>query len=145
MKFEEIFKRLDADMGAFILNIRQMQNPKRVIIDISPNDLLSVGHYFLDVLGMRLITATATQLHNQFEILYHFSHDREGLIFNIRVLLPENNPVIESLANITDAANWIEREMHELYGINFLHHPEQTPLLSEGNWGEDDFPFRNKS
>jgi len=79
-----------------------------------------------------------------FEIYYHFSKDEIGFILNVHVILPEDKPEIESLANNFVAANWIEREMHELFGINFLNHPNPDKLISEGNWAEGVYPYRNK-
>jgi len=34
--------------------------------------------------------------------------------------------------------------MHELLGINFLNHPNQEKLLSEGNWAEGVYPLRKE-
>jgi NADH-quinone oxidoreductase subunit C len=79
---------------------------------------------------------------NGFEIHYHFSKDSNGLILNIHVILDRDNPQIESLSNMFNASNWIEREMHELFGINFLNHPNLEKLLSEGNWAEGVYPLR---
>ena len=55
---------------------------------------------------------------------------------NIHVILEVDNPRIESLSNMFNAANWIEREMHELLGIDFIDHPEPGEAISEGNWAE---------
>jgi len=41
-----------------------------------------------------------------------------------------------------NASNWIEREMHELFGIDFINHPNQEKLISEGNWAEGVYPYR---
>ena len=67
-----------------------------------------------------------------------------GLILNIHVILDRDNPQIESLSNMFNASNWIEREMHELFGINFLNHPNQEKLISEGNWAEGVYPYRKE-
>jgi Ni,Fe-hydrogenase III component G len=34
--------------------------------------------------------------------------------------------------------------MHELFGINFLNHPNQDKLISEGNWAEGVYPYRKE-
>jgi NADH-quinone oxidoreductase subunit C len=70
--------------------------------------------------------------------------DKTGLVLNIHVVLDNENPQIESLSNMFNASNWIEREMHELFGINFLNHPNQEKLISEGNWAEGVYPYRKK-
>jgi NADH-quinone oxidoreductase subunit C len=94
--------------------------------------------------GFRFIIASALHTKRGFEIHYHFSEDATGLILNIHVILDKINPQIESLSNMFNASNWIEREMHELLGINFLNHPNQDKLISEGNWAEGVYPLRKE-
>lgn len=40
---------------------------------------------------------------------------------------------VPSIAKIIEGANWIEREIHELFGVEFIKHPELKPLLTENN------------
>ena len=117
---------------------------KRVTIDINPDSLLSFADYLLHKVEFRFIIASALHTKQGFEIYYHFSRDDIGLILNLHVILDKEEPEIESLANMLEAANWIEREMHELFGINFLNHPNLEKLLSEGNWAEGVYPYRKE-
>ena len=120
------------------------KSKKRVTIDISPDSLLSMADYLLKKNEFRFIIASALHTKQGFEIYYHFSRDDIGLILNLHVILDKEEPEIESLANMLEAANWIEREMHELFGINFLNHPNLEKLLSEGNWAEGVYPYRKE-
>jgi NADH-quinone oxidoreductase subunit C len=119
-----------------------IKNQKRVIITINPHSVTKVAEYLFIKEGFRFIIATALQTKKGFEIYYHFSKDEIGLVLNIHVLLDYDKAEIESLSNIFNASNWIEREMHELFGINFLNHPNQEKLISEGNWAEGVYPMR---
>jgi NADH-quinone oxidoreductase subunit C len=120
------------------------KNERRMIITIRSESIIRVAHYLYKTAGFRFIIASALQTKRGFEIHYHFSKDDVGLILNIHVVLDKNNPQIESLSNMFNASNWIEREMHELFGINFLNHPNLEKLLSEGNWAEGVYPFRKE-
>jgi len=111
-----------------------VKNEKRIIITIKPESILKVAEYLYKTAGFRFIIASAVHTRRGFEIHYHFSMDESGLILNVHVILSSENPQIESLSNMFSASNWIEREMHELFGINFLNHPNQEKLISEGNW-----------
>lgn len=114
----------------------------RILVDIDRNVILDLAAYLHGDLHLRFIIASALHTKAGFEILYHFSDDRSGNIANIRVVLPHENPEIESLTQCFVAANWIEREIHELFGITFLNHPNPDKLLSEGNWAEGIYPYR---
>jgi NADH-quinone oxidoreductase subunit C len=120
------------------------KNQKRVIITINPGLIIKVADFLYRKEGFRFIIASALHTKKGYEIHYHFSKDSLGLILNIHVILDKDNPEIESLSNMFNASNWIEREMHELFGINFLNHPNQEKLISEGNWAEGVYPLRKE-
>jgi NADH-quinone oxidoreductase subunit C len=130
----------------FISDIYEIvvKNGKRIIITVNPLSIVSVATYLFKTEGFRFIIASALHTRRGFEIHYHFSKDTAGLILNIHVVLQMNKPEIESLSNLFNASNWIEREMHELFGINFLNHPNQEKLISEGNWAEGVYPMRKE-
>jgi NADH-quinone oxidoreductase subunit C len=143
MDTELIIEKFKENFNSDILEIIT-KNQKRMIITIRPDSIINVANYLYKTAGFRFIIASALQTKRGFEIHYHFSKDAVGLILNIHVILDKDNPQIESLSNMFNASNWIEREMHELLGINFLNHPNQEKLLSEGNWAEGVYPLRKE-
>ena len=138
-----IIENLTENFASDILEIT-VKNEKRIIISIGPDSILKVADYLFHKEGFRFIIATALQSKTGFEIYYHFSKDTSGLVLNLHVVLDKEFPQIESLSNMFNASNWIEREMHELFGINFSGHPNQEKLISEGNWAEGVYPMRKE-
>jgi Ni,Fe-hydrogenase III component G len=122
----------------------QVLKKNRVMVDIKPTAIISMAEHLYKEINFRFIIASAFHTKKGFEILYHFSDDSEGTIINIHVVLPQEKPEIDSLANMFSGANWIEREMHEILGITFRNHPEPEKLLSDGNWAEGVYPYRKK-
>jgi Ni,Fe-hydrogenase III component G len=143
MDSEAIIELFKLRFRSDILEVKK-KNERRIIITINPDVILDVSEYLYKSAGFRFIIASAIHSKKGFEIHYHFSKDSVGLILNIHVVLDKNNPQIESLSNMFNASNWIEREMHELFGINFLNHPNQEKLISEGNWAEGVYPMRKE-
>jgi NADH-quinone oxidoreductase subunit C len=143
MDTELVIEKLRENFGAGITEV-VTKSPSRVIVSIKPDLILKVGEHLYKTAGFRFIIASALHTKRGFEIHYHFSMDKTGLVLNIHVVLDNENPQIESLSNMFNASNWIEREMHELFGINFLNHPNQEKLISEGNWAEGVYPYRKK-
>lgn len=142
MNTEEIIGDIKLRFGKKILGSK-IKNNKRVTISIEPDILTDIAGYLFNNMGYRFIIASALYNKKSFEIYYHFSYDSTGLILNLHVDLEVDKPEIQSLSNMFNASNWIEREMHELFGINFLNHPNQEKLISEGNWAEGVYPFRD--
>jgi Ni,Fe-hydrogenase III component G len=143
MDKELIIEELKRSFKSDILEIVE-KNPRRAIVTIKPGSILNVAAWLYKERGFRFIIATALHTKRGFEIHYHFSKDSTGLILNIHIILNKDHPEIESLSNMFSASNWIEREMHELFGINFLNHPNQDKLISEGNWAEGVYPYRKE-
>ncbi len=141
MRTEELTGTLKSAFEKGLLNIGQLKK-RRLIVHIMPEVLVSVARFMHKHLHFRFIIASAMHTKKGIEILYHFSDDSSGNIINLQVVLDENNPEVESLTGVFVAADWIEREMHEIMGINFLNHPNLEKLLSEGNWAEGVYPYR---
>jgi NADH-quinone oxidoreductase subunit C len=58
----------------------------------------------------------------------------------IKVTVTRNKPEVESLCSIWRTANWHEREVFDLFGINFLNHPDLRRILLPADW--DGHPMR---
>lgn len=143
METDTIISKLTEKFSSDTVEIRLVKD-RRAIVTVNPTALPAIaGHLYLDE-GYRFIIASALHTRRGFEIYYHFSLDSKGLVLSLHVILDSEKPRIESLSNMFSASNWIEREMHELFGIDFLHHPNQEKLLSEGNWAEGVYPYRKE-
>jgi Ni,Fe-hydrogenase III component G len=136
-------EQVKQEFKADILEIAE-KNQRRAILTIRPESLLTIAGYLYKTAGFRFIIASALHTRRGFEIHYHFSNDPSGLILNLHVILDSEDPRVESMSNMFNASNWIEREMHELFGITFLNHPNPDKLISEGNWAEGVYPYRKE-
>jgi len=124
------------------IDLVDVKSPIRATITIKPEKITEIAGFLFRRLDLRFIIASAMETDEGIEILYHFSLDASGLVINLRVVLDRKKPVIDSLTVLFEAANWIEREMYELFGINFLNHPNLKKLISDGNWAEGVYPYR---
>lgn len=70
---------------------------------------------------------------NRIGILYAFANEEGDLRF-LRTEIDRVEPEIDSLTPIFNSSYWHEQEMHELFGINFREHPDQSYLLLRDDW-----------
>jgi len=141
MKREDILKDLKQRFKGDIIDLFDKTN-KRVYIEIKPQSLVEVANYIFCDLGARFNIASGVDTRYHIEILYHFTIEDINLLISLRVKLPKSSPEIDSLAPSIEAANWIEREMHEILGINFKNHPDLRKLLLPDTWPEGVYPLR---
>ena len=119
-------------------------SPRRFYITIAPGDLKDAVRLLFKDYGFRFSIATGTDTPASIEITYHFSCDRTGEFFSLRVHLEDkDNPEIDSISGILTGAQWIEREIYELLGVNFKGHPDLRRLLLSDDWPQGVYPLRN--
>jgi NADH-quinone oxidoreductase subunit C len=58
----------------------------------------------------------------------------------LRVWLGGDDPVVDSLVPVWPGANWLEREIFDLFGIRFLGHPDLRRILLPDDW--EGYPLR---
>ena len=76
------------------------------------------------------------------ELLYHFSIDRDGTVVSVRTTLAKPFPKIDSLTPHYPAADFIEREIFDFLGVEFVGHPDPRKLLSSPDRPPDFHPMR---
>lgn len=71
----------------------------------------------------------------EFEVVYHLYSYRHGHTVALKVRCPYEDPHVPTVSHLWQAANWHERETHEMFGIFFDGHPDLRPLLTEEGLG----------
>ena len=141
---ENIVDIIKEKLGDKLSNLTQ-PSLRRIYAQADPQDIVAIAKTLFWDLGLRFSTATAAQIENGFEILYHFSFDKTGQMVTVRTLLKDkDHPETDSLSTTFKAAEWIEREMHEILGIHFRNHPNLAHLLLVDDWPEGEYPLRKE-
>lgn len=79
-------------------------------------------------------------LEPRFELNYHLVSIPQRQRVRLRVRLPGDDPVVDSLVPVWPGANWLEREIFDLFGIRFNEHPDLRRILLPEDW--EGYPLR---
>ena len=85
---------------------------------------------------------------SRFEMVYHLYSLSRNRRLRIKASLPADNPVVDSLAGLWKNADWLEREVFDMFGVAFMGHPDlRRILLYEGFEGHPlrkSYPWRKE-
>ena len=76
----------------------------------------------------------------RFELNYHLVSIPRREKVRLKVKLSGNDPVVDSLVPVWPGANWLEREIFDLFGIRFSGHPDLRRILLPDDW--EGYPLR---
>jgi len=142
MNIDEALKNITDRFGSRILIVSR-RSAKRAYMDIYPKDVVDVVRYIFKDMAFRFNIASAVDDFDGLEIIYHFSHDAANFVISVRALLKDkNDPHIDTITEVTRSAWWIEREIHELFGIEFDGNKDLRPLLLPDDWPSGVYPLR---
>jgi NADH-quinone oxidoreductase subunit C len=76
----------------------------------------------------------------QFAVVYHLLSLANNQRLRLRVMLEPDQPIVDSVVAVWNAAVWFEREAFDLFGILFSGHPDLRRILTD--YGFVGHPFR---
>jgi NADH-quinone oxidoreductase subunit C len=79
-------------------------------------------------------------LEPRFELNYHLVSIPKRNRLRLRVRLSGDDAVVDSLVPVWPGANWMEREIFDLFGIQFTGHPDLRRILLPDDW--EGYPLR---
>ncbi|HYK88736.1 MAG TPA: NADH-quinone oxidoreductase subunit C [Acidobacteriota bacterium] len=84
----------------------------------------------------------------RFDIVYHLLSIPFKRRLRIKVRIADGEPVVESLTPLWGAADWLEREVWDMYGVRFAGHPDLRRILLyeefQGHPLRKDYPIRKR-
>ena len=148
----ELLKKLEKKINSELntkINSSKIKNDQ-IYLNIDSNDITDVILFLKNNENTnfkQLIDITAVDYpenEKRFKLVYLLlSHE-----FNVRILIDcfiNENEIPPSLTKIYPSANWMEREVFDMYGISFKDHPDLRRILTDYNFKgyplRKDFPL----
>ena len=82
------------------------------------------------------------QQEKELAVVYHLHNLEDNVRIRFKVFTGVNSPDVFTATKIFEAANWMERETYDFYGVNFMGHPNLKRILNVDEM--DYFPMRKE-
>jgi Ni,Fe-hydrogenase III component G len=140
--------RIPADLS---LNLQkggiklEMSREDMLIASVPKENLVSAVQYVRDDLGGRFITSVGADMRAingfyQVSQLFAFDEDKTFLVLYSDV--DPIDPTIPTITGLIPGANWAEREVRDLIGVEPLGHPDARRLVLPDDWPNNLYPLR---
>ena len=108
---------------------------------------LKVMQYLFDELGFNFLTDLCgvnypDNKDAELVVVYHLHNFVENIRLRLSVAVPMAKPDVFTTSKLFEAANWMERETYDFFGINFIGHPNLKRILNVEEM--DYFPMRKE-
>lgn len=68
-------------------------------------------------------------------VIYHLHNLKENFRIRLKAFMPREEAEVETLTDLWAAANWMERETFDFYGVKFKGHPDLRIILNDPDMG----------
>jgi len=117
-------------------------------ISVDPQEIVEVCRSLKDdprTNFKTLLCMAAVDYKEYIQMVYFLLSMEKEYTLAVKVDLPYDSPKLPTISGVWRAADWYEREAHDLFGVEFEGHPDPSPLLLyegfEGYPGRKEFPF----
>ena len=147
MSLEKTLSQIKGSFSDYVLGLTEYAGEQ--IIHIKGPGVIDVLKTFKDA-GFNFL-ADLTAIDNltlggfeRFAVVYHLLSHGSAERVTIKAYVPEDNPVLPSIESLWKTADWQEREVFDLFGIEFEGHPNLTRIMNpddyEGHPLRKDYP-----
>lgn len=103
-------------------------------------DLMQALHNMPDLSMDYMFCLTCVDWKTHLTMVYHLESTQHGHSVVVKSQLDRSNPEIETMCDIWRTAELLEREVFDLFGVRFIHHPDLRRLLLTDEW--EGWPLR---
>ncbi len=135
---QELIKNFD-----FLDGKIRVPRERRIFIDDVPvNKFEEVLEFLKNKIYFNMLcTITGLDDGNTMGIIYHLAN-KEGIVINIKIRVPKDKPKIKTIIEYFPSAEFYERELVDLFGIEVEGLPEGTRYPLPDDWPDGQYPLR---
>lgn len=135
MEKEEI-KRIILE--SFPSGVSEIENGDESAFTVEKDKIAKLSSFLKGADTLRfdsLMCLTAVDgMEDGFGLVYHLFSMQKRHKLTLKVRVDRGNPAVESVSSVWKTADWLEREVFDMFGIKFLNHPDLKRILLPDEW-----------
>jgi NADH-quinone oxidoreductase subunit C len=143
MNKEEAKKRIAEKFGDKVKIAERSE--KRVYIYAENDIWVDLASFLFNDLDARFDTGVGVDDRDGVEVMFFFPMDREHYYITIKTFARKPGPELDSISPVIPGAKWIEREIFEMFEVNFRNHPDLRPVLRSDTRPADFYPHKREN
>ncbi len=128
--------KLRERFSAEIVDVKEFRG--EVTVTVKKENVVEICNYLKANLGYNLLTdVTAVDYLGKtprFMVVYNMYSISAKDRLRLKAQVEESDAVIDSVSGVWSTANWLEREVFDLFGIKFAGHPDLRRILMTDDW-----------
>jgi Ni,Fe-hydrogenase III large subunit/Ni,Fe-hydrogenase III component G len=136
--------QLKEKFGSQILRA-DFPNESRLYVYVEPQVLKAVCRYVFRDLDARYVISIGADdrpFSGDFLVFHDFAFDKDKILCSIITHASATDPKVDSISDIVPAANWAEREIRDMFGVEPVGHPYPKRLVLPDGWPDNLHPLR---
>ncbi len=119
------------------------KQPRRVFVQVRPDSIREVVKYMMEHHNMwQMSTLSGRDLGDDLQACYHFFLNDKKVAITFRLDVPRSRPEYPSITDLFPAAEFVENEIREMFGIVPVGHPNPRRCELPENWPDGEYPLR---
>jgi NADH-quinone oxidoreductase subunit C len=138
MTGEQIVQRLRDRLGGAIVDTQEFRGDTTAVVE--PSTLVEALRFcrdepnlafdmLTDLTAVDYLKFPGREDGPRFEVVYQLYSLAHNHRLRIKVRVDEDDPVVPSVVGLWPIANWLEREVWDMFGVRFAGHPDPRRLL----------------
>lgn len=143
MQTKDIYNKLKGKFGEQIIELVEFETGSDSFINVNPNSIKDIAMFLRDNNELQfdyLSMLSGMDYKDSLGIVYHIYSISLKHKLVLKVKLDRNKPIVATIERVWKTANWHEREVYDMFGIEFDGHSNLERILCPDDW--EGFPLR---
>lgn len=136
MSDQAIVEKIKAKFSSEVLDVVEFRG--ETTVTVKKDQIVDICTFMRDGLGYNLLCdLCAVDYMGQsprFVVVYNMYNITTKQRFRIKAQVEEQDCRIDTVSNVWSTANWLEREVWDLMGIDFINHPDLRRIMLPADW-----------